>query len=83
MLGKRKILNDAEISRWTPAMQFILDHLAKRKNERTKDLQALIGEYIRYDQDMLKLMKHMEQEGKIAGEKNEYGWVWRLVEPEE
>ena len=81
MLGKRKILNEAEIKRLTPAMQIILGHLAKRKNERTIILQSLIPGYIKQRQETLKILKYMEQEGMVEGEKGEYGWVWKLTDP--
>jgi hypothetical protein len=81
MLGKRKILNDAEIERFTPAMKIILDHLSKHKNERTLNLESLIQEYIKSRQEPLKILKHMEQEGMIEGEKCEYGWLWCIARP--
>jgi hypothetical protein len=79
MLGKRKILNDAEIIRLAPAMQVIINHLSKRKNERTAILQSLIQEHIKYKQEPLKILKYMEQERMIDGEKGEYGWVWSIA----
>jgi hypothetical protein len=83
MFANKYSLNEAEKKRWTPAMQIILNHLAKRKNERTKILQSLVIQYIKYDQDILKILKYMEQERMIEGIKDEYGWVWSLAGPVE
>jgi hypothetical protein len=60
MLGKRKILTDAKIGRFAPAMQIIVDHLAKHKDERTVILLSLIQVCIKHKHEPLKILKHME-----------------------
>jgi hypothetical protein len=59
-VGKRKILTDAEIGRFAPAMQIIVDHLAKHKDERTVILQSLIQAYFKHSHKPLKILKYME-----------------------